>query len=560
MAAQYPAPVSISRDGSRILLKTNEWNTERLSVVDRLTKRTIGTIESPNAHLALSWSSNRNEIAYLSAEGNGDNFHPFVWKTDELRPKPLDGPVTNTAIQSIRWSPDGERLAYLVGNNGEATIWILAVHGPAHAHLLVEHVRTLTDFEWSPDGKSIAAVLRNAPFVLQIISADSGAVLNTVPVGRGPASEIRDMSWASSGQAVALSARVASDYFALFRVEPKVHGVVLCNSAAGDIVAPHFASDSQEIVYSMSVDSQVSLHSTRCDSSKPATIWSRPGTVRFLKLESRPLSSKSNIDSVFLLHTSLEEPPSLYRLSLGAGTPEMIYASPNASRLRATAAEIIDVPSGDGSMIPTVFWKRSGTDPDSNIVLVDVHGGPRLQQYRRWEFFSMALTRAGVDVLSPNYRGSGGYGYRFERVDANTQIKDIVAVCKYAKSLHGRKTRVILMGTSYGAYLAASAAVSDVEDISGVVLVSMIPRGAERPFSASWMLPLVCFHGENDSQPPDRARLLIESFFGSNVFQRQKSQWHVFAGEGHVFRLTSSWAEVYGAVSTLAFNLSSPPR
>src|SRR5205809_6559273 len=79
IAEQYPMAVSISRDGSRILVKTNEWGTEKLSVIDRATRRVVGETKSPNAHLALSWSPNRNEIAYLSADGNGDKYHLFLW-------------------------------------------------------------------------------------------------------------------------------------------------------------------------------------------------------------------------------------------------------------------------------------------------------------------------------------------------------------------------------------------------------------------------------------------------------------------------------------------------
>jgi acetyl esterase/lipase len=211
---------------------------------------------------------------------------------------------------------------------------------------------------------------------------------------------------------------------------------------------------------------------------------------------------------------------------------------------------MISIPSSDGVPIPTVFWPRAGEakPKDEGVVLVDVHGGPHLQQYRRWEVLASVMNEAGIDVISPNYRGSEGYGYRFESAsDLQTQIRDVIAACKYARSIHG-KSKVILMGISYGALLAATVASVDQENVSGVVLVSMIGRTASSSAAVGWKRPLRCFHGENDPLPPDRARTVLESFFGSGALRAKDSQWNVIPGEGHVFRLTKTWTELYSSI------------
>lgn len=555
LAAQYPMAVSVSQDGSRILVRTDEWNTEKLSVIDRESRKLVGVIESPNAYLALSWSSNRNEIAFLSAEGNGNNFEPYVWKTDEKRAKRLDGPTTNTAIQSIRWSHDGKRLAYLVGNNDDATIWILNAHVPSGAHALAAHIRTLSDFEWSSDGHSIAAVFRNAPFALQIINVDVGQVVATIPIGRGPFSEIRDLAWAPSASVLALSARVDHDFFELVEVDVSTHTVAACALADdGDVLAPHFAEDNKTVIYSVSTNSEISLYATNCRASGAKRLWSQPGTVRFLKAVPKSTGLPTDDDSIFVLYSSLAQPPAVYRIPLSQRKPERIYSPPAALRLTSNAPEIVRIPSSGGALIPTVLWRRSEANAKSgpNFVLVDVHGGPRLQQYRRWEILPALLTKAGVDVISPNYRGSGGYGHRFERADIDAQVADIVATCRYAKSLHGGKSRVILLGISYGAFLAASAAVSDQNDINGLVLLSMVGQQRRAPALRSWKSPLICLYGQNDTQPPQMARMVIESFFGPDIFKRPQNQWRVFAGEGHVFRLTRSWTEAFCRIRRMA--------
>ncbi len=555
--AQYPVAVSVSRDGSRILLRTALLNAEKLSVIDRETEHAVDEIESPNVHLALSWSINRDEIAYLSAEGNTDNYHLFLWRTGEHSVKPLNGPSTNTAIQSIRWSPDGTRLAYLVGNNSEATIWILPAREAAAAHPLVAHVDPLSDFEWSPNGQQIAAVLKNTPFALQIFNVDGGSLATTIPVGKGLTSEIRDLSWAPSGQTLVLAGRIEGDFFELVKVDLPDRKVTSCAFGDRDLLAPHFASDGQTIVYSASADSQVVLYTTHCGRATPTRISFSSGTTRFIRLLQQPDGSTSKVDSIAILHNSLEGPPALYRIPLDSGKPELIYAAKGRYQLKSKAPDMVAIRSTDGTVIPTVLWPRSRLTLGSDVVVVDVHGGPHLQQYRRWELLPRLLTSAGVDVLSPNYRGSEGYGHRFEQAaDIRAQTEDILAVCKYAKSLHGGHSRVILMGTSYGSFLAASATVADPQDISGVILLSVIARSAQRPPLARLSSPLFCFYGENDPQPPSRARTVVESFFGPNIFRMQENRWRTFPNEGHVFRLTSSWAEVYSSVLLMRSKIS----
>lgn len=545
---QYPAAVSISRDGSMVLLRSIDWDSEKLSVINRRTRAVIGEIESRDSHLALSWSPNGNEIAYLSAEGNGDDFHLFLWTIKDSSTKELNGPATNTAFQSVRWSPDGSRLAYLVGTSEEATIWTVDLHGQEPGRALTPHIRTQSDFEWSPDAHWIAAVFRNSPSVLQIIDATEGTVMAVVPLGRGLTSDIRDLAWSPNSSALALAARLEGDVRQLVKVDLQSHRILICSSQQDEISSPHFISETR-IIYSVLRDSEVRMYSSECRSPTPDQVWVRPGVVRFLKLISGSNVS-SGSKSFAVLYTSPVEPPSLYAVSLSSGMQDLVYRPPGASGGRSSPPTMISIHSSDGVQIPTVFWPHSGeanTDGES-VVLVDVHGGPHLQQYRRWEVFASVMNEAGIDVISPNYRGSEGYGYSFERTaDLKTQIEDVIAVCKYARSMHG-KSKVILMGTSYGALLAAAASNSGADNIAGVVLVSMIARSASTPAPVAWNRPLFCFHGKNDSQSPDSERKVLESFFGGGAFRAKDSQWKVIPGEGHVFRLTKTWAEIYSSI------------
>ncbi|MEO8449188.1 MAG: hypothetical protein ABI647_05320, partial [Gemmatimonadota bacterium] len=63
--------------------------------------------------------------------------------------------ASSSSEWSPRWSPDGNRLAFLSDRTGKSQIWIMAVDGGESRQLT--DVRTaIGRFEWAPDGKRIA--------------------------------------------------------------------------------------------------------------------------------------------------------------------------------------------------------------------------------------------------------------------------------------------------------------------------------------------------------------------------------------------------------------------
>jgi dipeptidyl aminopeptidase/acylaminoacyl peptidase len=557
IAAQYPTAVSISPDGTQILLRTAKWESDELSVVSTRTRQVISRIESKDTPLSMSWSPTGSEIAYFVAEGNGDVFRTVVWNLSDHSARILDGPTTSVSIQPPRWSPDGKALAYLVGNIEDASLWVVDPHGQQSPRPLTAHVRPRSDFDWSPNGHEMAVVLVNSPAALQILQVIDGKMSTGVPIGKIARSEIRDLSWAPDSKALAVAARVAGDFRELVRVDLDKHRVFECESPEGNVIAPHYAPDNRTILYSLSKNAEMTLHSTHCDGHPSQNIGFGSGTSRFVRFLKVARASKDEPVSVAVLHTGLEEPSSLYRVAIQSGVPELIYRSPNSNQLRSRRPQIINVSSADGAQIPTIFWAGNTDNGSLGLVLIDVHGGPHLESDHRWEFLPSLLASLGIDVLSPNYDGSSGYGYRYEEAgDVGRRAREIIAVCKYGKSLHQGRTRVMLMGTSYGTYLAASAAVSDPQDIDGLILVSLVAVNGGHSQLNNVAFPIFCFHGKNDPLRPENARALLLSFFGETGADSGKDLWRIFPGEGHVFRHTHSWTDVYTGIVSMAERIS----
>ncbi|WP_293750804.1 prolyl oligopeptidase family serine peptidase [uncultured Paraglaciecola sp.] len=98
-------------------------------------------------------------------------------------------------------------------------------------------------------------------------------------------------------------------------------------------------------------------------------------------------------------------------------------------------------------------------------MVVMIHGGPHyVRDY--WSFDSevQLFANRGYAVLQINYRGSGGYGEKFEKSGylqwGGKMIQDIIDGTQYAvKNYAVDKNKMCLYGASYGGYAALMAAV-----------------------------------------------------------------------------------------------------
>ena len=84
-----------------------------------------------------------------------DDGHPSIWLIDPVTGAQSPLVVDEKANFRPRWSPDGSRLAYVMGGEGGAQIyvrWIASGHSAKVANL----EQAPNDVAWSPDGKTLA--------------------------------------------------------------------------------------------------------------------------------------------------------------------------------------------------------------------------------------------------------------------------------------------------------------------------------------------------------------------------------------------------------------------
>ncbi len=146
--------------------------------------------------------------------------------------------------------------------------------------------------------------------------------------------------------------------------------------------------------------------------------------------------------------------PTVRRRHVDVDTVLLSAAGPPAPR--GTRAEPIRYRSDDGAPVHAFLTVPDGDPP--HPLVVDVHGGPHAQVGDQFDPFVQAWVDHGFAVLSPNYRGSTGYGKRWqdalegdpgrpELVDLRAGRDHLVA------SGVADADRIVIAGASWGGYL-----------------------------------------------------------------------------------------------------------
>jgi dipeptidyl aminopeptidase/acylaminoacyl peptidase len=280
-------------------------------------------------------------------------------------------------------------------------------------------------------------------------------------------------------------------------------------------------------------------------------------------------------------------PATPYVIEIATGTArKIIDPLPEALRSREMAVgEIVHIPSFDGRSVPAFVFKPAGAGPFPAII--DVHGGPTAQSRREFGGFRQYLVSKGFVVLVPNVRGSTGYGKSYTKLDNHDfgggPLKDVVA-CKAWLTAHAAvdAQRVVVMGGSYGGYMALAAATftptefAALVDLFGVSDLKSLVEG----FPAYWMSgaesiyrkfgdpknpadaqyqhdrsplyfldkvarPLLIVQGDRDARvKKDQSDRVVQALKQRNV----PVHYLVLKDEGHGFSRTESVATTYQAV------------
>jgi dipeptidyl aminopeptidase/acylaminoacyl peptidase len=129
--------------------------------------------------------------------------------------------------------------------------------------------------------------------------------------------------------------------------------------------------------------------------------------------------------------------------------------------------------SFDGRSISGILYLPPARFGGKRPVLMSMHGGPEGQSKLGWKGrLNYLVQELGIAVLEPNVRGSTGYGKTFTTLDDGRLREDSVkdmgsAIDWIATQPQLDASRVIVLGGSYGGYMALAASVRLADRIAG---------------------------------------------------------------------------------------------
>lgn len=234
------------------------------------------------------------------------------------------------------------------------------------------------------------------------------------------------------------------------------------------------------------------------------------------------------------------------------------------------ARDPIKFTARDGQTIYGYLTKPLDTFAPVPLVTL-VHGGPYgVSDTWFYDTDAQFLANRGFAVLQVNYRGSGGYGYKYESKAYKKRHsliqQDIIDGTKWALSQEGINNKACIMGWSFGGYSAlmspltepdlfkcsiAAAGVYDVNmqlEEADYSKISSVAKGAvvkkygkgedllkkESPLTYidNLKTPIMIVHGGKDTRvPPEHAMLLRDALDERNL----EYEWLFKKNEGHGF-------------------------
>lgn len=132
---------------------------------------------------------------------------------------------------------------------------------------------------------------------------------------------------------------------------------------------------------------------------------------------------------------------------------------PNLAKEAISPVQSIKYKARDGVRIPAYLTVPNGREAKNLPMVLLVHGGPHSRDIWDYDFWAQFLASRGYLVLQPNFRGSSGFGEKWQEAGMGqwgglmqTDVEDGVAAL--IKAGYVDPARVCIMGASYGGYAA----------------------------------------------------------------------------------------------------------
>ncbi|MFC1936255.1 S9 family peptidase [Chloroflexota bacterium] len=430
--------------------KTGRWEIFILKLAGSISTDPVQVSVGEGAKFAPRWSPDGQRLAYVVDLDGGEYYDLWVYEIESKENLNLTPNSPDALSSSFSWSPDGEWIAFCCNRDGRFDTYCMPSEGGPWKKIL-DYDHPDWEAHWSPDGNWIAVVAEGGwqDYWTYIVSRDGEDVFPVILNGKQICA--KDASWSPDSRYLAFSSNHDGNY-QIGLWELRHRAIKWLTSGEGEKEQPAWSPDSHRIAYveSRGPSYQLVIHTVGEVEDQKFQI--EPGVIY------KPIFTPDGQNAIFVFNNP-RHPDDLWSFSIEDG---------EFSRLTNSMPEDIEIPkftmpkevfySGlDEAQVPGLLYHSGNSEPKPPAVLY-VHGGPNWLTQITWDPLVQHMASRGWVVLAPNYRGSTGYGRDWQlasRFDlGGVDTADVAAGADYlvSEGLADSK-RIAVTGRSWGGYL-----------------------------------------------------------------------------------------------------------
>jgi dipeptidyl aminopeptidase/acylaminoacyl peptidase len=372
------------------------------------------------------------------------------------------------------WSPDGRAFAFAANRRDRSRFDVYVqelAEGPAR--LVYESAGQCEVAGWSPDRRHliVSLVESSAENTLLELALADGATRELTPHD-GPARFERPL-YDASGAALYLLTDRDADCLVLARLDLAAERLRLETilDLGWDVQDIALSPDGARLAYHVNVDGYSELYVRDLKSRQTRPIRVPAGVVSrgFVGNWNDHLAWSPSGRQLAFSFTTARETQNVWIADAESGRASRLTHATQAgiSAELLVDAKLVRYPTFDGREIPAFLYAPRGARPNgSRPAIVLIHGGPESQILPAFDPTIQYFVHRGYVVLTPNVRGSTGYGKAYMALDDVERRMDAVADARAAAEWlvsagWARADAIAAMGQSYGGFMVLACLCTD---------------------------------------------------------------------------------------------------
>jgi len=448
---------SISSDGQNLVFswnKTGEWQLYEIRLNDQdASPYPLPVSQKQGSKFAPVHSPDGRMLAYAMDLDGSESYHIVVHDLKTHTCRDLTPQIAYAHQPNISWSPDCRMLAVLSDKHGQFALHLLPVDGTP-GRILKNVFHPCWDAKWSPDGQWIAIEAESTAsdrsvYVMPVNRPRKGVRVNTTQLKiNGQILNAQQPAWSPDSKFLAFSGEHDEWHdIGLFNVETKE--IKWVNESTGDDTQPAWARSGELIGWVHSEGARTSFQFKKGSA-----------VVNQKKIGDGVHHFPQFIDnSIVILYEDTSHPCDLWKINLEDDSIQQLTNSLPADLRNAEfiPPEEVFYSSKDGTQVPALLYRAK----NSTRAVINIHGGPNWLVQFLWQPMMSHLASRGWTVLAPNYRGSAGYGKKWQNASrydmGGVDSDDCAAGVKYLIEYGlADNNKIAVTGRSHGGFLTMS--------------------------------------------------------------------------------------------------------